>query len=274
MTVRLLAELTRGEAARLAPTCLLVLPIGSTEQHGPHLPAGTDALHGEAVARRAAEVAAAEGGVDVVVAPTLAYGSSEHHLPFGATLSLDSDTLYRVLLSLGRTASASGFRQLFVLNGHGGNHEIAQVAVRDLVLQHPVHAAAGSWWQVAWDDLVAAGAADMGRLPGHSGAFETAAVRALAPHLVDEAAVPPGKAYTPTDPRNAQAPWRTELHGSWTAIDGWSDDPGRGDAATGTRLLDVAVAAVARAFVAFHRAAAGTPTIPTTPDPTPTPEET
>lgn len=256
---RQLAELTREDAARLAPECLLVLPIGSTEQHGPHLPAGTDALHGEAVARRAADVAAAD--IPVVVAPTLAYGSSEHHLPFGATLSLDSDTLYRVLVSIGRTAAASGFRRLFVLNGHGGNHEIAQVAVRDLVLRHPLHAAAGSWWQVGWDDLVAAGAHDIGRLPGHSGAFETAAVRALAPHLVDEAAVPPGKPFTPSDPRNAQAPWRTELHGSWTAIDGWSDDPGRGDAAAGARLLDVAVAAVARAFVSFHQAASADPTL-------------
>jgi creatinine amidohydrolase len=248
-----LAELTREAAARLAPGCVLVLPIGSTEQHGPHLPAGTDALHAEWVAVHAAGRASAE--VPVVVAPTLAYGSSEHHLPFGATLSLDTETLHRVLLSIGRTAAASGFRRLFVLNGHGGNHEIVQTAVRDLALQQPLHAAAGSWWQIAWDELVAAGAADHGRLPGHSGAFETAAVRAIAPDLVDEAAVPPGKEHVPTDTRRAQPPWRTELHGAWLAIDGWSDDPGRGDAATGRHLLDIAVAAVAEAFVAFHRSA-------------------
>lgn len=261
MAAHRLAELTRQDAARLAPECVLVLPIGSTEQHGPHLPAGTDALHAEWVSWRAAEAAAAEADVAVVVAPTLAYGSSEHHLPFGATLSLDTETLHRVLLSLGRTAAASGFRNLFVLNGHGGNHEIAQTAVRDLALQQPLHAAAGSWWQIAWDELVAAGAADHGRLPGHSGAFETAAVRAIAPHLVDEAAVPPGKDHTPTDPRAAQPPWRTELHGSWLAIDGWSDDPGRGDAATGRRFLHIAATAVARAFVTFHRSAtaAGAP---------------
>ncbi|HEV7762635.1 MAG TPA: creatininase family protein [Acidimicrobiales bacterium] len=253
MAAQRLAELTREQAGRVAAECVLVVPIGSTEQHGPHLPAGTDALHAEWVAWQAAELAGAD--VPVVLAPTLAYGSSEHHLPFGATLSLDTETLHRVLLSIGRTAAASGFRQLFVLNGHGGNHDIAQTAVRDLALQQPLHAAAGSWWQIAWDELVAAGAGDHGRLPGHSGAFETAAVRAIAPHLVDEGAVPPGKPYAPTDPRRAQPAWRAELHGSWLAIDGWSDDPGRGDAATGRRLLDIAVAAVARAFVAFHAAA-------------------
>jgi creatinine amidohydrolase len=245
--------MTREQAGRVAPECVLVVPIGSTEQHGPHLPAGTDALHAEWVAGRAAEIAAAD--VPVVVAPTLAYGCSEHHLPFGATLSLDTEVLHQVLLSIGRSAAASGFQKLFVLNGHGGNHEIAVTAVRDLALRQPLHAAAGSWWQIAWDELVAEGAAERGRLPGHSGAFETAAVRAIAPHLVDEDAVPAGKGYTPTDPRRAQPAWRNELHGSWLAIDGWSDDPDAGDAETGRHLLEVAAQAVARAFVTFHTAA-------------------
>jgi creatinine amidohydrolase len=103
-----LAEMTREQAGQVAGECVLVVPIGSTEQHGPHLPAGTDALHAEWVAWRAAEVASVD--VPVVVAPTLAYGCSEHHLPFGADDpgSGDADTGRR-LLEVAAAAVARAF---------------------------------------------------------------------------------------------------------------------------------------------------------------------
>ena len=82
----LFAELTRTELAALAPLALAVVPLGATEQHGPHLPTGTDSLHAEWVARDAAQQASAE--IQLVVTPTLPFGSSEHHFPFGATISL------------------------------------------------------------------------------------------------------------------------------------------------------------------------------------------
>ncbi|NUT55395.1 MAG: creatininase family protein, partial [Thermoleophilia bacterium] len=84
-TVRRWDELTREELAELAPSALLVLPVGTTEQHGPHLATGTDALIAGAVAERAA--AAAARPETILLAPTLAYGASDHHLPFGGTLS-------------------------------------------------------------------------------------------------------------------------------------------------------------------------------------------
>src|SRR3982074_919142 len=101
------AEITRTDAVELAPKCLLVIPLGATEQHGPHLPVGTDSILVEEVASRAA--ARLAGVVPVVVAPALHFGSSAHHLPFGGTLSLETETYYRVLMDLGRSAVASGF---------------------------------------------------------------------------------------------------------------------------------------------------------------------
>ena len=78
--------LTRDEISAVAADALLVLPVGTTEQHGPHLATGTDAALVEAVAEKAAALAARP---DVVLlAPTLAFGASDHHLPFGGTLSL------------------------------------------------------------------------------------------------------------------------------------------------------------------------------------------
>jgi creatinine amidohydrolase len=250
----LFEEATRGDLGRLAADALLVWPVGATEQHGPHLPAGTDAVHAEWVARAAAERAAS--AMSVVVAPTLRFGSSAHHLPFGATMSIGTETYYRALSDLASSLVASGFQRLFIVNGHGGNHELVAIVARDLALSHDVHVAGGSWWAIAWDALVQAGAAEVGRFPGHAGRFETSLMLALRPDLVvgplphrDE----PGR----TDPRRFGGDYRAEHHGSWQAIDGYGDSPDLADADLGRRWLDVAADAVADAFLRFQRASGG-----------------
>src|SRR5712691_8251610 len=88
----LFAELSRTDLADLAPRSLAIVPLGATEQHGPHLPTGTDFFHAEWVARDAAKRAA--GRISLVVTPTLPFGSSEHHFPFGATISLSTTVYY------------------------------------------------------------------------------------------------------------------------------------------------------------------------------------
>jgi creatinine amidohydrolase len=113
----LLEELTREEARAVAPDTLLVLPVGATEQHGPHLPVGVDAYTVTHIARvAAAEVA---GQLPVLVAPTLPFGSSHHHLPFGGTLSLGTETYYRVLADLAESLVAGGFRRIFIHRAFG-----------------------------------------------------------------------------------------------------------------------------------------------------------
>ena len=94
----LLHELTRKEAGAVAPEALLVLPVGAIEQHGPHLPVGTDYLTVEYLAREAANQAQQE--IPILIAPTLPFGSSHHHLSFGGTMSLSTETYYRTLLDL------------------------------------------------------------------------------------------------------------------------------------------------------------------------------
>ena len=111
-TVRRWDALTREEIAELAPDALLVLPVGTTEQHGPHLATCTDALIAGTVAERAA--AAASRPETILLAPTLAYGASDHHLPFGGTLSLGVDTFELVLADLLASAAAAGVRRAFV----------------------------------------------------------------------------------------------------------------------------------------------------------------
>src|ERR1700741_20324 len=167
----LFAELNREQLRSLAPDALALLPIGATEQHGPHLATGMDFLTIESIALEAARMAE----VPVVVAPTLPFGSSHHHFVFGATLSLSTETYYRVLYELCESLVTDGFQRIFLLNGHGGNHELAELAVRDIVLRHPVRAAAGSYWRIAGDELRAVSE----RFPGHAGEFETSLMLAL-----------------------------------------------------------------------------------------------
>jgi len=100
----------------------VILPLGSTEQHGPTGAIGTDALTAEAVAL---EVGRRTG---VLVTPTQAFGMAEHHLGFPGTVSLQPSTLLAVLRDVVLSLAGHGFERVFVINGHGGNIATARAA--------------------------------------------------------------------------------------------------------------------------------------------------
>ncbi|GAA1228279.1 mycofactocin biosynthesis peptidyl-dipeptidase MftE [Prauserella halophila] len=116
------AELGRARWPEVGESVLAV-PLGATEQHGPHLPLDTDTAIAADLARRlAARVP------DVVVAPAVPYGASGEHAGFPGTLSIGTRALEHLLVELGR--SADRFRGVVFVNGHGGNTEALQAAVR------------------------------------------------------------------------------------------------------------------------------------------------
>jgi creatinine amidohydrolase len=238
------------EQLRAAADALIVLPLGATEQHGPHLATGTDLFTVSAVAEEGARLASTE--IPVIVAPTLAFGSSNHHLVFGGTLSLSTETYYRVLREVLESLVSDGFRRVFVLYGHGGNHELAELAARDIALEREVAVAAGSYWMIAWEELIAEGAHRGRRLPGHAGDFETSMMLALRPDL-QPGPLPHRAGTGDTDPRMRVAPWRAERHGFWKSIDGYTDSPDQASVEKGRRFFEVVTAEVAKAFVKFYR---------------------
>jgi len=247
--MELFAELNREQIGAAAPDALAVLPLGATEQHGPHLPTGTDYFAIESIAQEAAALVPAE--IPLIVAPALPFGSSDHHFVFGGTLSLSTETYYRVLRELVESLVTDGFTRIFLLNGHGGNHELAQLAARDVALKHPVRVAAGSYWTIAWEALVAADAhhtdSNPGRrLPGHAGDFETSLVLSLRPDLV--AAERPHRDCVPA----SNPPWRYERHGFWREIDGFTDSPDHATADKGNQFRRIVAQAVADAFTRFY----------------------
>jgi creatinine amidohydrolase len=247
----LFAEMTRVEHRAIAAETTVVLPLGATEQHGPHLPAGTDFLTIDNLAQAAAARAASE--IPITVAPALPFGSSDHHLMFGATLSLRTETYYRVLIDLVRSLATDGYRRIFLLNGHGGNHELAQLAARDVALELPVRIAAASYWTIAWDALVERKAHLGCRLPGHAGIFESSMMLALRPELV--AKERPHREYgRDTDPRSFHSPYRHERHDSWKEIDGYTDSPDEASIERGRVYWEAVVSAIAAALVEFAQA--------------------
>jgi creatinine amidohydrolase len=113
-------ELTAAELrAKAAAGAVVLLPAGSMEQHGPHLPVGVDTYLSEAMSKAAAEAVAQE--MAVVVAPTLWCGMAEHHMAFGGTFTLDIPTYKAVLGCLLASIERHGFKRVLIVNGHGGN---------------------------------------------------------------------------------------------------------------------------------------------------------
>ncbi len=242
-------ELDRTVLAALAPISMVVLPVGATEQHGPHLVTGTDTFAVEHVSRAAAARAADAGSI--VVAPTLPFGSSDHHLAFGGTLSLGTQTYYAVIRDLVASLITDGFRKILIVNGHGGNHEIIQLAARDLALIHPVQIGSLSYWQPAQGKLDGAWAGKPGHPPpGHAGEFETSVVLHLRPDL------PPNEPPSRTNAEIEALPprvigWRLERNDWWQAIDGYTDSPAAATAESGERFVEIVVDALARVMREF-----------------------
>ncbi len=247
-------ELTRVAAREHAKNGLLVMPVGATEQHGPHLPVGTDSFAVEAVSRRAAE--AASDAIPVVVAPTLPFGCSPHHLPFGGTMSLNTEVYYRAVADLVESVIIGGWTRIMIVNGHGGNSELIQLVVRDLALKHPAHLAALSYWNPAWDALVEQDGHLRGRMPGHAGAFESSLVLALRSDLVAEPR-PSRPGDHAGDPKGHAPKYRLETHGWWQATDGYTDSPAAGAAEHGAAYLDTIVEALRKTMIELYEAMKG-----------------
>jgi creatinine amidohydrolase len=132
VTTRNLVDLS-GPAANAALTehSILVLPTGAIEHHGPHLPLSTDFLMADLIGRAVVEAAAA-GGRDVWLLPSLAYTKSDEHHWAPGTVWLTWDTLMQTVVDIGRSVAATPAKTLVFYNGHGGNIALLQVALREL----------------------------------------------------------------------------------------------------------------------------------------------
>jgi creatinine amidohydrolase len=211
-------------------TDLALLPVGSTEQHGPHSPLGTDAL----IASGIASTGANRYDGEVVVAPTIPIGIAEEHRQFTGTLWVTEETFRRYVRETITSLVHHGFERVVVVNGHGGNINAIREVCGEVSRHHTAYAVGFTWFEAV------SASHDM----GHGGPLETALVRHLHPDLVREDRI--------DDARAGRADrWGEWQSGTNLAHDsaeftenGVVGDPSQGDAARGAKLLDEATAAL------------------------------
>jgi creatinine amidohydrolase len=159
----------------------VILPVGSLEEHGPHLPLGTDTLHAIEVARRVAQRR------QVLVAPPVFYGLCRSTREHPGTVSISGDTLRRLLLDLGREFYRQGLRNLLFISGHaGGTHMCALVEAGETLLAElpEVRVAVVNLLDLLREVLSARPDLVKTRGDSHAGEVETALMLAAYPQLV------------------------------------------------------------------------------------------
>jgi creatinine amidohydrolase len=174
-------EMTSPQLRQVPRNATVVLaPIAACEQHSRHLPTFTDTILvtgvGEGVEERLQR--------QVLLLPTLWLGASRHHLRLGATLSAEVDTHITMLCDLLTPLLEDGYQRILILNGHGGNIDTMQVALRRLQPRYLKSIlTAASYWDLAANELAAL-ATGRRKTMGHACEFETSMVLALRPDLV------------------------------------------------------------------------------------------
>ena len=175
----LLADLTWPEIAAAKTTApLVIVPVGSCEQHGPAMALRTDSARAEAVALRLADAVAPQA----LVTPGLAFGVSEHHMAFPGTITLDPVTFQQVVYEVVRSLYRHGWRKVFVLNGHGGNTSALGVLLDRCLADMPDLQIAAAGISPLVKDVSRRFA--VSEIFGHSCEIETSQTMYLAPELV------------------------------------------------------------------------------------------
>ncbi len=175
---------------------IVILPVASIEQHGPHLPVEVDSMLGEAVAARAAEKVQAKGQ-EVLVLPVLWTGLSEHHMSFGGTITLDNATFAAVVEGVVRSVLRHGFTGIVLLNAHGGNDNALRTIADDLTPKLGVPIVQFTYWYAA-AVAIARILETQGGLQ-HACEAETAMMMAVRPDLVAEDRIPLAQSNTTPD---------------------------------------------------------------------------
>lgn len=162
---------------------VVIVPIGSTEQHGPHLPVDVDSRLATEIAGRIAKLVSAR--TPILVLPTLWVSLAEHHMNFAGTLALDFATLRAVLNCVVGSLAKHGYSKILLLNGHGGNTAALAVVADELSRRREIPLASVTYWDAA--STAFASILDGQTNLRHACEAETSMVLAIAPHLVDVA---------------------------------------------------------------------------------------
>ncbi|APT60220.1 creatininase family protein [Roseomonas gilardii] len=188
-------DLTWPELDRTSRTTPVVLNLASIEQHGPHLPLSTDSAIGGFFMQKLDEAL----GSSVLVLPQVKVCCSAHHMDFPGTLTVRHETLLAYVCDMLESMVAHGFRNIVLVNSHGGNQAIGQVILEKFGAAHPdCRIVFLTWWRMAAAELERIRESGFGGV-GHACEFETAIMMHAVPDTVRTALIA-GQNYVPTFP--------------------------------------------------------------------------
>jgi creatinine amidohydrolase len=199
------------EAANATPNLSIILPVGSLEQHGPHLPLNTDSIIAEYVADKVSNK------LSSILFPTMSIGYSLEHSGFPGTISFTSHTFSSTIAEITEGLYESGFRTLIAINGHGGNRPILDSSIISIKHAHPDL----RLYSFTTLDIAREKFKDHRKSPrnliGHADELETSMMLALRPDLVEmdkalteKPAFPPGISLESEDLSRVTYGWRTK----------------------------------------------------------------
>ncbi len=237
-----------------------VLPLGATEQHGPHLPLQVDSAIADAVV--AAAVAQLDASVRALFLPTLCVGYSPEHAAFAGTLTLKAETVMRLWTDMAESVAASGVQRLVLFNTHGGHVGLMDVVARDLRARLGLLVYSVNWFNLPLHgpdgtDLQDLFDAREHRFGIHAGAIETSMMLALVPEQVDlaqarnfESSAEWRAQHCPIlgNGRSAKLAWQMQDYNPAGAV----GNAASARADTGRRLIDAAGRALAQLLAEVH----------------------
>lgn len=234
---------------RAAAGAVALLPVASTEQHGPHLATGVDTILCGEVCRRAALIAQRPA----VVAPTLWIGLAEHHMEFGGSFTLTLPTYQTVIEEICRSIMRAGFKHIVICNGHGGNISALNAMSADLARALGQSVGIGTYWLLD-PEAIAAALEDQATVL-HACEAETSMMLALAPDLVDPARFNEAKGGE-TSATNSAARILSPAFQVWRGFkamtaSGVIGDAAKANAEKGERLLEASARALAHCIDGF-----------------------
>ncbi|MEM8949961.1 MAG: creatininase family protein [Pseudomonadota bacterium] len=237
------SELRWPELKELAtPETIVIVPVASIEQHGPHLPVITDTMLAREVAARSAAIIAET--TPCLVTECIWTGLSEHHMRLGGTFTLDFPSFLSVIGGVVRSLHRHGFDKVFLMNAHGGNIAALQTVVEELTRELGMKLVTATYWTLGAKDL----GAHLERQKGirHACEAETSMMMAIAPDLVDPSQFDQAACPDPRDEAGAiddrSYRWRSFADRTPSGALG---DPRAASAEKGEKLLITAATCVA-----------------------------
>ncbi len=209
---------------------VIIQPVGAIEQHGPHLPLIVDAAIGVGVLGKALEKL--DSSIPAYALPSINYGKSNEHWHFPGTITLSTETLTATIMEVGDSIYRAGFRKLVLMNSHGGQPQVMQMAARDLHVKYGDFSVFPLFtWRVPHitKELLTPKEAKLGM---HAGDAETSLMLALLPEQVklDKAVAE----YPPEQLEGSLLSWEGQLPVAWVTRD-ISQSGVIGDATTATK---------------------------------------